>query len=126
MDYIKTFPINDDPELFGLHPNADITFAQSQTYKCLSTLLLLQPKMVGGAASSQEEVTNAVSKNILEQMPKLFDLDLISQRFLIQLIQGDGTSEVFREQVNIFHWNLECSLVVQTLFPKYFGLLIFK
>lgn len=86
MDYIKTFPINDDPELFGLHPNADITFAQSQTYKCLSTLLLLQPKMVGGAASSQEEVTTAVSKNILEQMPKLFNLDLISQRFLIQLI----------------------------------------
>ncbi|CAG9772694.1 unnamed protein product [Ceutorhynchus assimilis] len=81
MDYIKTFPINDDPELFGMHANADITFAQSQTYKCLSTLLLLQPKRVGGAASSQEEVTTASAKNILEQLPKLFDLELISQRY---------------------------------------------
>ncbi|ENN79658.1 hypothetical protein YQE_03893, partial [Dendroctonus ponderosae] len=26
MDYIKTFPINDDPVLFGMHPNADITY----------------------------------------------------------------------------------------------------
>lgn len=80
IDYIKTCPINDNPELFGMHPNADITFAQSQTYRCLSTLLLLQPKRVGGAAASQEDVTTSVSKSILERLPKLFDLDLILQR----------------------------------------------
>lgn len=82
MDYIKTFPINDDPALFGMHANADITFAQSQTYKCLSTLLLLQPKSVGGAASSQEEVTTAVSKTILDQLPVLFNLEQISERLV--------------------------------------------
>ncbi|KAL1506667.1 hypothetical protein ABEB36_005991 [Hypothenemus hampei] len=81
MDYIKTFPINDDPELFGMHQNADITFAQSQTYKCLLTLLLLQPKMVGGAASSQEEITTSVCNSILDQLPTLFDLEMIAQRY---------------------------------------------
>ncbi|XP_056631499.1 dynein axonemal heavy chain 1-like [Diorhabda sublineata] len=81
VEYIKTLPINDDPELFGLHPNADITFAQSKTYACLSTLLLLQPKQIGGAASSQEETTANAARSILEQTPDLFDLDLISKRY---------------------------------------------
>ncbi|CAH1982445.1 unnamed protein product [Acanthoscelides obtectus] len=81
IEYIKTFPINDDPDVFGLHPNADITFAQAQTYLCLATLLKLQPKQVGGAASSQEEVTSNVARSILETLPKLFELDKISQKY---------------------------------------------
>lgn len=80
LDYIKTFPINDDPELFGMHPNADITFAQSQTHACLVTLLKLQPRQVGGTAASQEEVTASTARSILEQLPQLFDLDFISQK----------------------------------------------
>lgn len=72
--------MNDDPELFGLHPNADITSAQSQTYNCLATLLKLQPKQVGGAAASQEEVTTATATQILKQLPPDFDLDSISHK----------------------------------------------
>lgn len=33
VTYIKSLPVNDDPALFGLHSNADITFAQSETYR---------------------------------------------------------------------------------------------
>ncbi|KAJ8968971.1 hypothetical protein NQ314_002003 [Rhamnusium bicolor] len=80
MEYIKTFPINDHPEVFGLHPNADITFAQSQTYICLATLLKLQPKQVGGAATSQEDVTASSARAILEQLPDMFKLDEISKK----------------------------------------------
>lgn len=72
--------MNDDPELFGLHPNADITCAQAQTYNCLATLLKLQPKQVGGAAASQEEVTSASAAQILQQLPPDFDLDGISRK----------------------------------------------
>ncbi|VEN36858.1 unnamed protein product [Callosobruchus maculatus] len=81
IEYIKTFPINDDPDVFGLHQNADISFAQAQTYLCLATLLKLQPKQVGGAASSQEEVTSAAARTILETLPKLFELQLISRKY---------------------------------------------
>lgn len=80
LDYIKTFPINDQPELFGLHANADITYAQSQTYACLATLLKLQPRQVGGTAASQEEVTAATAKSILGQLPKMFNLADISKK----------------------------------------------
>lgn len=80
IEYIKTFPINDDPELFGMHPNADITYAQFQTYTCLFTLLKLQPRQIGGAATSQEEVSAASARSILEQLPKQFDLSGISNK----------------------------------------------
>lgn len=73
-------PLNDDPSLFGLHSNSDISCAQAYTYACLSTLLLLQPKQVGGAAASQEEVTSSAAMGILEVLPKCFDLDFISEK----------------------------------------------
>ncbi|KAJ3657289.1 hypothetical protein Zmor_009105 [Zophobas morio] len=81
LDYIKTFPINDDPDLFGMHPNADITYAQAQTYSCLSTLLALQPKQVGGAAASQEEIIASSASSILSNIPKLFSLEDISTQY---------------------------------------------
>ncbi len=56
MTYIKNLPINDTPEIFGLHDNANITFAQNETFHTLECLLLLQPKSASGAGMSREEV----------------------------------------------------------------------
>ena len=56
MAYVKSLPINDTPEIFGLHDNANITFAQNETYTMLGTLLLLQPKTSTGSGRSREEV----------------------------------------------------------------------
>ncbi|KAJ8922597.1 hypothetical protein NQ315_007628 [Exocentrus adspersus] len=91
LEFIKTLPINDDPQLFGLHPNADITFAQSQTYTCLSTLLKLQPKQVGGAAASQEEVTTSAARTILDQLPQLFQLEVISKKYPVKYEESLNT-----------------------------------
>ena len=33
LKYMKDLPINDTPEIFGLHENANITFAQSETFQ---------------------------------------------------------------------------------------------
>uniref|UniRef100_A0A1Y1MZ35 Dynein heavy chain region D6 P-loop domain-containing protein n=1 Tax=Photinus pyralis TaxID=7054 RepID=A0A1Y1MZ35_PHOPY len=81
LDYIKRLPLNDEPQLFGLHSNADISCAQAYTYTCLNTLLLLQPKQVGGAAASQEEVTSNAATGILDILPKEFDLAYISEQY---------------------------------------------
>jgi hypothetical protein len=52
---ICTLPLNDDPELFGLHLSIDIRCPLMGTYSCLTTLLALQPQVVGQAAQSQED-----------------------------------------------------------------------
>ncbi|XP_026674744.1 dynein heavy chain 1, axonemal-like [Ceratina calcarata] len=81
IEYIKTFPLNDEPSMFGMHPNADISFAQAETYSCLNTLLALQPREVGIAAASTEEVTTQLATEMLTGIPPIFDLTIIQQRY---------------------------------------------
>lgn len=57
MAYVKSLPINDTPEIFGLHDNANITFAQNETFDQLEALLKLQPKAAAGKGRSREEVS---------------------------------------------------------------------
>jgi len=57
MEYIRGLPINDTPEMFGLHDNANITFALNETSQLLGGILLLQPKSSKGAGKSREEVS---------------------------------------------------------------------
>ena len=56
MKYIRSLPINDTPEIFGLHDNANITYAQNETFSMMKSFLLLQPKTSGGSRVSREEV----------------------------------------------------------------------
>ena len=56
MEYIRGLPINDTPEIFGLHDNANITFAVNETYQLLNGIVKLQPKSKSGGGRSQEEV----------------------------------------------------------------------
>lgn len=44
-DYVKTFPEIDTPEVFGLHPNADLTFRVKEVNALFSTLGSTQPKV---------------------------------------------------------------------------------
>jgi len=57
MTYIRTLPINDTPEMFGLHDNANITFALNETSYLLEGFLKLQPKSSSGQGRSREEVS---------------------------------------------------------------------
>lgn len=56
LQYIRSLPLNDSPELFGLHDNANITFAQKETFTLLGAILQLQPKTFTLGGCSREEV----------------------------------------------------------------------
>ena len=62
MAYVKSLPINDTPEIFGLHENANITFAQNETFNQLEALLSLQPKTASGKGKSREQVSGLTPK----------------------------------------------------------------
>lgn len=44
------------PEIFGLHDNANITFAQNETFALFGAILQLQPKSSSMGGQSREEV----------------------------------------------------------------------
>uniref|UniRef100_A0A8C8E5I8 Dynein heavy chain n=1 Tax=Otus sunia TaxID=257818 RepID=A0A8C8E5I8_9STRI len=81
LQYIKSLPLNDSPELFGLHENANITFAQKETFALLGAITQLQPKtfMLGGR--SREELVEETSKDILAKLPAPMNLEEVIHKY---------------------------------------------
>ncbi|XP_005102124.3 dynein heavy chain 1, axonemal [Aplysia californica] len=91
LDYIRGLPINDTPEIFGLHDNANITFAQNETALMLGCLVALQPKTASGGGLSREEVIEHASKNILEKVPNTVGLDVVMKKYPVLYEQSMNT-----------------------------------
>jgi dynein heavy chain, axonemal len=70
-NYIKSFPEVDSPEIFGLHPNADLTFRVKEVNALLQTLGETQPKGGGGGSGgmSREDVVFEKAQDIAGRMP---------------------------------------------------------
>jgi len=72
-DFVSTFPEIDSPEVFGLHPNADLTFRNNEATSMLNTLGETQPKGGGGAGGvSREDVVSTKASELLERLPEDF------------------------------------------------------
>lgn len=74
LDYIDSLPITDTPEVFGLHPNADITYQINTAKGILDTILSVQPKE-GGAQGSEtrENVVYKLADDMLSKLPKQYN-----------------------------------------------------
>ena len=64
QEYILQLPIVPDPEVFGMHKNADITCAENETYNMLSSILSLSGSAGGGDTSSRDKEILDIAKNI--------------------------------------------------------------
>ncbi|ESO89348.1 hypothetical protein LOTGIDRAFT_210379 [Lottia gigantea] len=111
LAYIKSLPINDTPEIFGLHENANITFAQNETVFNLTNLLMLQPKTAAGGGKSREEVMEEAAKGILEQVPSPIDIKHVMKKYPVLYEQSMNTvltQEVIRYNrlLNTIHQSL--------------------
>jgi dynein heavy chain len=64
-------PPTDSPPIFGLHPNADLTFRQKESLEMINTLLDTQPKdSAGGSGKSrEEEVKDKIQLDLLPSLP---------------------------------------------------------
>jgi len=72
LEYIAKMPGNDTPAIFGLHPNADLTFRLKESNEMIDTLLDIQPKDGGGGGSGnsrEEEVKDKLLKDLLPMLP---------------------------------------------------------
>ncbi|XP_055492373.1 dynein axonemal heavy chain 8-like [Leucoraja erinacea] len=57
LEYIQSLPITDTPQVFGLHPNADITYQSNTAAEILNTITNIQPKESGGGGGETREAT---------------------------------------------------------------------
>jgi dynein heavy chain len=74
-NHIENMPPVDNPEIFGLHMNADLTYRMQQTQELTLTIMETQPKQAGaGGGKTREEIVNDMAGDMLGKMPKDFNL----------------------------------------------------
>ncbi|CAH8444945.1 unnamed protein product [Schistosoma curassoni] len=81
IDYIKTLPLNPDPEIFGMHQNADITKDQQETNLIFTSTLLTQAKGTSSSGKSLDEIVDGVASDILTRLPLNFDTELVLRKY---------------------------------------------
>lgn len=75
--YIAALPASEAPDVFGMHPNANITFQLQETGKLVETILSIQPRTTGGGGGgkSSDEVVFELAGEMLESLQPLLDRD---------------------------------------------------
>jgi dynein heavy chain len=70
LSYIASLPDDEDPEVFGLHPNANIAYELLTVNNCVDTILSLQPRVAASSAEkSPEQITQDLAREILGRLP---------------------------------------------------------
>ena len=81
MKFIRSLPLIEGPECYGLHDNAAITSAILETSKLLGTALELQPRTTGGGSESWEDQLARVAAEVETRMPMPFDLEAVKVKY---------------------------------------------
>merc|ERR1711998_353535 len=78
--YIEQLPLLDDPEVFGLHGNADLAYRTAQTKTTLSTIQDIQPKEGGGGGGlTREEIVLKMVEDLQNKLPPNYNGEATKQ-----------------------------------------------
>ena len=81
LEYIRSLPLNPEPEAFGLHNNAEITTSQITTINLLADMIAMQPRSSSGGGKTREEIIGEMAAGIQQKTPEVFDLELVSKKY---------------------------------------------
>ena len=89
IQYFESLPIHDDPEVFGMHDNANVTFNTNESLALMANLLSLQPRASGGGAGkSPDEIVSELATGFEEECPELLNHDDAGETTFV--IQDNG------------------------------------
>ncbi|KAI9189908.1 hypothetical protein H9P43_001341 [Blastocladiella emersonii ATCC 22665] len=92
LEHIKQFPLNQYPEVFGIHENGDITKDLNETSFMINSVLLTQGRMSGGSASgSSDDRVREIALEILSKLPPNFDVPDVQLKYPVNYMESMNT-----------------------------------
>ena len=90
--YTESLPLITEPEVFGMHANADISKDNNETNLLLNSILLTQASEGGGGGgASSDNLIDGVAADILSKLPPDFDCEAVLRRYPTVYTQSMNT-----------------------------------
>ncbi|XP_067839723.1 dynein axonemal heavy chain 6 [Heptranchias perlo] len=105
-EYIEGLPLIDDPEIFGMHENANLAFQRQETNNMISTVLEVQPNVIArGTGKSSDEIVNELADSILFKIPEKLDLEAAVDALFVKDKKGrlNSLTTVLGQEVDRFN-----------------------
>jgi dynein heavy chain len=77
LKYINKLPINDNPEAFGLHANAEFTLRVRESYSLFAKAQSLQQYGEAAGVAGMDDTVDATTKKILSRLLAKFDMEQV-------------------------------------------------
>ena len=98
LEYIRSLPFSEGPEVFGLNENSNISTAINETNGLLGTALALQPRATGGASSSggekvksPDEILADLCADISKKVPDPYDIEYVEVKYPVAFEESLNT-----------------------------------
>ncbi|XP_076766493.1 dynein heavy chain 3, axonemal [Xylocopa sonorina] len=102
LTYIRNLPINQQPEVYGLHENADLTKDNQESSQLLKGTLLTQPHITGvGVERDVDEIVYTLCADILSKLWMQFDIVKVSKIYPVLYMNSMNT--VLRQELIRFN-----------------------
>ncbi|KAG7458844.1 hypothetical protein MATL_G00224900 [Megalops atlanticus] len=105
-EYIENLPLIDDPEIFGMHENANLAFQRQETMTVISTILEVQPRSsTQGGGKSNDEIVHELADSILGKLPEKLDMDGAAESLFTKDANGrvNSLTTVLGQEVDRFN-----------------------
>ncbi|XP_029041052.2 dynein axonemal heavy chain 3-like isoform X1 [Osmia bicornis bicornis] len=112
LKYIRNLPMDQQPEVYGLHENADITKDNQESTQLLEGALLTQPQITGvGVERNMDEIVFNLCADVLLKMRSEFDILEVSNKYPVLYMNSMNT--VLRQE--LIRFNDLISVIKRTL-----------
>lgn len=71
--YIRTLPLEENPKIFGLHPNALATAQFNQCRQFMDTIISVQPRIADTGGMKSDDIVAAIASSFQERIPENLD-----------------------------------------------------
>uniref|UniRef100_A0A8C3KVW3 Dynein axonemal heavy chain 12 n=1 Tax=Calidris pygmaea TaxID=425635 RepID=A0A8C3KVW3_9CHAR len=107
IEFIKSLPFSQHPEVFGLHENVDISKDLQQTKILFESLLLTQGGGTQGTSGGGDSTLYEIADDILSKLPNDFDIEDCLSKYPVRYEESMNTVLVLIRTIRITLINLK-------------------